>query len=118
MSHDLMVFQFKNSSIRTFEWNGVIKFVAKDVADILLYIEPHKAIQRHCKNPVALNELKKQWDETNYCNEINELHPRSLIIEESDVFRLIINSQMEEAEKFENWLMEEVLPTIRKTGQY
>ena len=40
------------------------------------------------------------------------------IITESDGYRLIINSKLASAERFERWLMEEVLPTIRKTGAY
>jgi prophage antirepressor-like protein len=40
------------------------------------------------------------------------------IIPESDVFRLLIKSKLPAAERFERWVMEEVLPAIRKTGSY
>jgi prophage antirepressor-like protein len=39
-------------------------------------------------------------------------------ISESDVYRLITHSKLPSAEKFENWVFEEVLPSIRKTGGY
>ena len=41
-----------------------------------------------------------------------------LVIPEGDVFRLIIKSRLEKAQKFESWVMDEVLPTLRKTGSY
>ncbi|VCU70844.1 hypothetical protein PIGHUM_02923 [Pigmentiphaga humi] len=40
------------------------------------------------------------------------------IISEPDLFRLVVNSQLPAAEKFERWVFEEVLPEIRKTGSY
>lgn len=40
------------------------------------------------------------------------------VIPEGDLYRLIVHSQLPEAEKFERWVFDEVLPTIRKTGKY
>jgi prophage antirepressor-like protein len=40
------------------------------------------------------------------------------IINEGDVFRLIVNSRLPQAQRFEKWLFEEVIPQIRKTGGY
>ena len=43
---------------------------------------------------------------------------RVTLIPESDVLRLIINSKLPAAEKFENWVFDEVLPTLLRTGSY
>jgi hypothetical protein len=50
--------------------------------------------------------------------ELPTLDPQTKLIPEPDVWRLIIKSRLPEAEKVENWIMEEVLPSIRKTGSY
>lgn len=85
-------------------------FVARDVAQALGYSVPQKAIVDHCKRA----ELFK-------CSEMELLieSPRGInIIPESDVYRLIMRSKLPTAEKFQDWVVEEVLPAIRKTGQY
>lgn len=41
-----------------------------------------------------------------------------LFISEGDMYRLITNSKLPSAEKFESWVFDEVLPQIRKTGGY
>lgn len=43
---------------------------------------------------------------------------KALIIPEPDIYRLVTHSKLPSAEKFERWIFEEVLPTIRKTGSY
>lgn len=104
------VFSFNSHEIRTIVLNGGPWFVAKDVADVLGYAKPQNAIATHCKYAKLFNgpESGRLTDS-----------PRGItIIPESDVFRLIIKSQLPAAEKFEAWVMEEVLPAIRKTGSY
>lgn len=104
------VFSFNSHEIRTIVLNGDPWFVAKDVADVLGYAKPQNAIATHCKYAKLFNgpESGRLTDS-----------PRGItIIPESDVFRLIIKSQLPAAEKFEAWVMEEVLPAIRKTGSY
>lgn len=92
--------------IRTIEINGKPYFVAADVAKALGYTNPLKAIRDHCK---GVNE---------------SFHPTNggmqqvKIIPEPDVYRLIIKSKLPGAERFEAWVMEEVLPFIRKNGGY
>ena len=41
-----------------------------------------------------------------------------MYIPEGDLYRLIIRSKLSSAERFEKWVFEEILPTIRKTGGY
>ena len=61
-----------------------------------------------CKYPELLRQRETR------CLEIN---PRGMtIIPESDMYRLVIHSKLASAEKFERWVMEGVLPMIRKTG--
>ncbi len=107
MNTNLQVFKFENSSIRTVELEGVVWFVAKDAADLLGYAQTSNALKL-CKQASTMDEL----------NKINELHPATKWIPEPDVFRLIMKSQMQEAERVQDWVVEEVLPTIRKTGGY
>ncbi|WP_368492754.1 BRO family protein [Geobacillus thermodenitrificans] len=88
--------------------NGEIYFPATDVAIILGYTNPHKAIKDHCKEKgvtirSALTSGGKQ---------------QKKFINEGNLYRLIVRSKLPEAEKFESWVFDEVLPTIRKTGGY
>ncbi len=85
-------------------------FIGKDVALALGYERPADAISAHCKYPRILK-----------VGEIPTLNipPRGLsIIPESDLFRLIMKSKLDSAEIFQDWVVEEILPTIRKTGTY
>ncbi|NYZ69985.1 hypothetical protein H0A36_28635, partial [Endozoicomonas sp. SM1973] len=107
---NLIPFTFNHSSIRVIDKDGEPWFVAKDVAQLLGYARPSDAVAAHCK---ATSLLKYGEIPT------LETPPRGLtIIPESDVFRLIVKSKLPEAQKFERWVMEEVLPNIRKTGSY
>ena len=100
---------FKNDEfgeIRTAMLNNKPYFAGSDIAKSLGYKEPHKAISRHCKGGIKHTVL------TNGGNQ--EL----IFIPEGDVYRLIVKSKLPSAEKFESWVMDEVLPTLRKTGGY
>lgn len=100
---------FKNEEfgeIRTIEEAGKILFVASDVAKALGYANTRDAVIRHCKGVVKHDTLTKGGKQT-----IN-------FIPEGDVYRLITHSKLPTAEKFESWVFDEVLPTIRKTGSY
>lgn len=93
-------------SVRTTEINGKPYFMAADVANALGYSNARKAVSDHCKGVTKRDTL------TN-----GGVQPVSFI-PESDVYRLIIRSKLPGAERFEAWVVEEVLPTIRKTGGY
>jgi prophage antirepressor-like protein len=111
MNTNLQVFQFENFSIRTVELEGVIWFVAKDVASILGYENTAQAVRTHCRKAKSLIDM-------GCCSAAPTLDPQIKLIPESDVYRLTIKSTLESAEKFQDWIVEEVLPSIRKTGQY
>ncbi|HFD1755380.1 phage antirepressor KilAC domain-containing protein [Enterococcus durans] len=101
------IFNFEQHEVRTFLENDIPYFVANDVAKTLGYKNPSDATNKHCKKAV------KTWGS-------DSLGRRQSfkVIPESDVYRLIIKSNLPSAEKFEAWVMEEVLPQIRKHGMY
>ncbi|RHM15158.1 toxin Bro [Amedibacillus dolichus] len=103
---------FKNpefGSIRVIEENGKYLFSGTDVAAALGYSNPRDAIIRHCR----------------YVVKRDAPHPQSpdrkismTFIPEGDLYRLIVHSKLPSAERFERWVFDEVLPTIRKHGAY
>jgi len=93
-------------SIRTIQDGKNILFCGYDVAKSLGYAIPSKAVNTHCKG-VSKMEVPTSGGVQ-----------RLLFIKECDVYRLIAHSKLPSAEKFENWIYEEVLPTIRKHGMY
>lgn len=85
-------------------------FVAMDVAAALGYAKTRNAVKSHCK---YLKLLK--GPETGRLTS----SPRGIgIIPESDVYRLIMRAQTDRAEQFQDWVTEEVLPSLRETGTY
>ena len=107
----VMTFNFSESKseIRNVFVNNEPHFVASDIAKALGYSKPRNAIKQHCR----------------YALKQGIPHPQSktkqlqvLVIPESDVYRLIMSSTLPSAQKFERWVMEEVLPSIRKKGYY
>ncbi len=100
---------FKNDEfgeVRTVEIEGKPFFCGSDVAKALGYAIPSKAVNTHCKG------VSKMEAPTN--GGIQEL----LFIPEGDLYRLIVSSKLPTAEKFERWVFDEVLPSIRKHGGY
>ena len=101
------VFPITKQDVRTVTEGSDVLFVAKDVAELLQYSNTSDAISRHCKGSRETRPLQTPQG-------VQELR----VISESDMLRLVIGSKMPEAELFEKWVFEEVLPSIRKTGKY
>lgn len=101
------IFSFEQHEVRTFLENDIPYFVANDVAKTLGYKNPSKSTNDHCKKSI------ETWG-----NDSLGRRQKFKVIPESDVYRLIIKSNLPSAEKFEAWVMEEVLPQIRKHGMY
>lgn len=74
---------------------------------MLGYARPNDALQQHCKGAVKRRPLSTPGG-------TQELR----VISEPDMLRLIVNSTLPAAERFERWVFEDVLPSIRKTGSY
>lgn len=109
MSNELDIFTSAEfGTLRTIEENGKIMFVASDVAKMLGYARPADAVSAHCRCTAKHSVPHPQGKGT---LEVN-------IIPEGDVYRLITHSKLPAAEKFESWVFDEVLPSIRKNGAY
>ena len=102
-------FNFHNFPVRTItDPKGEIWFCGTDVCNILGYQNSRKALQDHCKEA----GVTKRYTPTTSGNQ------EITFINEPNLYRLIIKSRKPEAERFEAWVFEEVLPQIRKTGSY
>ncbi|WP_296792917.1 BRO family protein [Ruminococcus sp.] len=107
--NDIMTFVNEDfGSVRTVSINGEPWLVGKDIALMLGYSNPHKAIRDHVD------------DEDKGVNE--SVTPggrqRTIVINESGFYCLVLSSKLPSAKKIKRWVTSEVLPTIRKTGGY
>lgn len=103
----LQIFNSKDfGQIRTVEINGKLYFVANDVARALGYKRPADAVTAHCKGSVKHRCLTDGGEQ--------ELK----VIPEGDIYRLTTRSKLPSAEKFESWVFDEVVPSIRTNGGY
>lgn len=84
-----------------------VLFCGKDVAEALGYKDTSQAIRKNCKRGRPVDGSFTAGGEQSM-----------IFIPESDVYRLIMKSRLKTAEKFEEWVCDEVLPTIRKHGVY
>lgn len=111
--NDLKIFENEAfGAVRVVEQNGEPWLVASDVAKALGYIDPAQAIRDNCKK---VNKITQQVSTTDRVH----IPPITfLIIPESDVYRLVMRSNLKDAERFQDWVVEEVLPSIRKHGAY
>ena len=110
---------FKNpefGSIRTFEQDGKVLFCGTDVATALGYANPRKAVRDHtrCGTKCSIGVQTGKKADGSPAVQMVEM----LFIPEGDVYRLIVHSKLPSAERFERWVFDEVLPSIRQHGAY
>ena len=101
---------FKNEEfgeVRVIEIEGKTWFIGKDVAVALGYSNASKAVSTHCKH------TRKEM--IAHSQNGNMVKTQTTLIDEGDLYRLIMKSKLPSAEKFESWVMDEVLPQIRQT---
>ena len=95
--------------IRTATINDEPWFVGKDVAEALGYSNTRDALATHVadedKNTVVISDGKRG-------------NPNQTVINESGLYALIFGSKLESAKRFKHWVTSDVLPSIRKTGNY
>ena len=104
---ELMIFNNSEfGEIRTIEEDGKVLFCGSDVAKALGYKRPADAITAHCKGSV-IRRLPTNGGKQD-----------AKFIPEGDIYRLAAKSELPGAERFESWIFDEVLPSIRKTGEY
>lgn len=103
---------FKNpefGTVRTIEENGKVIFCGTDIASSLGYTNPQKAIKDHCRE-----------DGVTFRSVIDNMgrNQQAKFIDEGNLYRLITHSKLPAADCFEQWVFDEVLPSIRKHGAY
>ncbi len=107
-SNELMIFNNPEfGEIRTIEEGGKVLFCGSDVAKALGYKNPTKAIADHCKGTVERRTNDSLGRQQNM-----------KFIPEGDIYRLAAKSELPGADKFESWIFDDVLPSIRKHGAY
>ena len=107
MTNELQVFENPRfGAIRTLEEGGKVLFCGKDVCAALGYSNTRDALSRHCKGVV-----KRDTPTQSGLQEMN-------FIPEGDIYRLAAKSELPGADKFESWIFDDVLPSIRKHGAY
>lgn len=111
MNTEIQTFTFNTTTLRTLpDENGDPWFVGKDVATILGYTNPRKALIDHVDD-------EDKTDGVTIRDSIGrEKNPT--VINESGLCSLILSSKLPTAKRFKRWVTHEVLPSIRKTGGY
>lgn len=110
MKNELEIFKNEEfGEIRTVIIDGEPWFVAKDIASILGYKDPKNTVKNRCKRGRVFEIPHPQNPEKSL---------EAMVIPESDIYRLIIGSKLPSAQKFESWVMDDILPSIRKHGAY
>lgn len=103
---EVSIFNFENQNVRTVLIDSEIWFVASDVTKILGYSDGRKAVITHTKGSFKMKLPTKGG--------MQEL----TIINESDLYSLVLKSETNNSKKFQDWVTSQVLPSIRKTGLY
>lgn len=104
----LQVFNFENHEVRSLLLNNEPWFVGKDVAEVLGYERADNAIRNHIdKEDKLMHQISASGQNRNMT-----------IINESGLYSLVLSSKLPSAKKFKRWVTSEVLPALRKTGQY
>lgn len=110
MSNDVVKFLFNDQPVRTLVVDNDPWFVASDVATVLGYSNPWKAVGDHCKaaQRITLTKREGQRGGAQFMTAIPE----------RDVYRLVMRSKLPQAEEFEEWVVGTVIPSIRNDGAY
>lgn len=101
------IFNFEQHEVRTVTIHDEPFFVGKDIADILGYSNPQKAIRDHV-------DLEDKTQNDSFTVNGTAV----VLINESGLYSLILKSKLTKAKKFKRWVTSEVLPAIRKHGGY
>lgn len=108
MKNNIVAFNYEEQQVRTIEKNSEPWFVGKDVADILGYTDTAQAVRKHIDDEdKGVVEMTTPGGKQNM-----------VIINESGLYSLILSSKLPTAKKFKRWVTSEVLPSLRKTGEY
>lgn len=108
--NEVQLFNFENHEVRSLLINSEPWFVGKDVAEILSYSNTRKALTDHV-------DTEDKMDGVTIRDSIGR-NQKPVLINESGLYSLILSSKLPSAKKFKRWVTSEVLPALRKTGQY
>jgi len=106
--NDLQPFQFDGADLRTVTLGGEPWFLASDVTEILGY----------ANGRMAVNGLPERMRGSVTIADGTPGNPNRTTVNESGLYRLVMRSTKPDAERFQDWIAEEVLPAIRRTGTY
>lgn len=116
MNQQMKVFNHEQfGNVRIIEEDGRMLFCGSDVAKALGYTNPRKAVRDHTEGGTKRSMVSLT---TNQYGVTTEQIVETTFITEGDVYRLITHSKLPSAERFERWVFDEVLPSIRRTGGY
>lgn len=106
--------KFENYNVEVFEFKGKVLFNANHVAYVLGIKNVRENLREMSdKQLIKLNNSAVSNTDIRKLNNAGEN-----FLTESGVYKLIFKSRKKEAEKFQDWVTDEVLPQIRKTGTY
>ena len=108
--NEVQLFNFENHEVRSLLLNNEPWFVGKDVAEILSYSNTRKALTDHV-------DTEDKMDGVTIRDSIGR-NQKPVLINESGLYSLVLSSKLPSAKKFKRWVTSEVLPALRKTGQY
>lgn len=106
--NEVQVFDFNNHVLRTLNNGNDVWFNLNDVCEVLEINNPRQVKSRLKQDGVISNDIIDNLGRTQSATFINE----------PNLYKVIFQSRKEEAEKFQDWVYEDVLPQIRKTGKY
>lgn len=108
--NEVQLFNFENHEVRSLLVDDEPWFVGKDVAEILSYSNTRKALTDHVDD-------EDKMDGVTIRDSIGR-NQKPVLINESGLYSLVLSSKLPSAKKFKRWVTSEVLPALRKTGQY
>lgn len=115
-------FNFNETTLDTFvvKYDGDKEnetyFMAKQVARMLGFKHTRHAVRRHCVSGITISDLSRGGRNVPLFSEC--LHPETMIIPESDVYRLVMRSKVPMAVEFQDFVCKKLLPTIRRHGRF
>lgn len=110
---DMQIWNYGNRQVRTVEINGEYWFVAKDVFEAL------EISWRWNESVANISErMKLKTTTTLVPTEGEEIPTGTWVLNEAGLYKTAFRSNKPEAERFTNWVAEEVLPSIHRTGKY
>jgi prophage antirepressor-like protein len=114
------IFNFADKKLRAIETPDEPWFCGKDVAEILEYKNPLKAIRDHIDSDdkISYENIILSVNESFTPEQHNKNDLKTIYINESGIYSLVLRSKKAEAKEFKRWITKIVIPSIRKNGAY